>query len=132
MRDRPRFVAIAISTARMLRLVSAVLASLRPPVWVKPSKNPVLASSSMSSEAIGANGSMPASSSLSVLASAGMSSADSGGTTRWSSSSRRTVPVSSADVFASVCSSSSRAACSSSLPCCSAAAAEVGLPTSRQ
>lgn len=30
----PRFVASAMSTAKMLRLVSLVLASLRPPAWV--------------------------------------------------------------------------------------------------
>ncbi len=61
MRPSPRLVAIAISTARMFRLVSADLLSFRPPAWVKQSRNPVRASSSISSEAIGANGSIPAS-----------------------------------------------------------------------
>jgi hypothetical protein len=69
MRPSPRLVAIAISTARMFRLASADLASFRPPAWVKQS-----------------------SSSFSSLASDGMSSAGSGGTTRWSSPSRRIVP----------------------------------------
>ena len=67
----PRLVAIPISTARMLRLESAERACLRPPAWVKQSRKPVRASSSISSEAIGANGSIPASSSFSSLASAG-------------------------------------------------------------
>ena len=131
MRPSPRLVAIAMSTARMFRLVSGDLASFRPPAWVKQSRNPVRASSSISSEAIGANGSIPASSSFSSLASDGMSSAGSGGTTRWSSPSSRTVPRSPGGESARTDSSSASAACSSSFPCSRACAAAAGLPTSR-
>src|SRR5712691_7810268 len=82
-----------MSTARMLRLSSGEWASFLPPAWVKQSRKPVRPSSSISSEAIGANGSIPDNSSFSSLASAGMSSAVSFGITRWSSASKRTVPA---------------------------------------
>lgn len=52
---------------------------LRPPAWVKQSRNPVRASRSTSRETIGANGNIPASLSFSSLASAGTSSADRAG-----------------------------------------------------
>ena len=123
----------AISTARMLRLSSAtagLLAAARVGEAVQEVRSG--ASSSISSEAIGANGSIPASSSLSSLASAGTSSAVSGGITSLSSASSRTVPVSSGSAPARVFSSSASAAWSSSLPCASASAALAGLPTSRQ
>jgi hypothetical protein len=129
---RPRFVAIAIKTARMLRFNSADRARLPPPAWTKQSRNLVRWSSSISSEAIGANGSIPASSSLSSLASAGTSSAVSFGITSLSSSSRRTAPVSPGSAPARVFSSSASAACSSSLPRARASPALAGLPTSLQ
>jgi hypothetical protein len=69
----------------MLRLSSTDWADLRPPAWVKHARKSVRASSSISSEAIGTNGSIEASSSRSALASAGMSSADSGGITSFPS-----------------------------------------------
>ena len=90
------------------------------------------ASSSISSEAIGANGSIAASSSLSSLASAGMSSAVSFGMTSLSSPSSRTVPVSPGSASARVHSSPASAAWSSSLPWAIASAALAGLPTRRQ
>src|SRR5664279_1400259 len=49
-----------------------------PPAWVKQSRNPVRRSSSMRTDAIGANGSSAVSSALSCAASAGRSSAVSG------------------------------------------------------
>ena len=116
----------------MLRFNSAEQACLRPPAWTKQSRNPVRRSSSISREAIGANGSIPASSALSSLASAGTSSAVSLGMTRWSSSSRRTVPVSPGSAPARVFSSSASAARSSSLPWAMASAALAGLRTSLQ
>ena len=131
-RVSPKLVAMPISTARMLRVRSALRACLRPPAWVKPSTKLVRAFSSISSEAIGANGSIPASSSLSSLASAGTSSAVSFGMTSLSSPSSRTVPVSSGSAPARVLSSSASAAWSSSLPWAIASAALAGLPTSRQ
>jgi len=86
---KPRLMAFAISTARMLRLSSPDIARLRPPACVKQDRYPVRWSISISSDAIGANGSIPASSSFTAVASAGKSSADSGGITRLPYSSRR-------------------------------------------
>lgn len=130
--DNPKFVALAMSTLRMLRLRSTDRDCLRPPAWVKQSKKCVRTSSSISSEAIGANGSIPDSSALSSLASPGTSSADSGGITNLSSSSSRTAPVSSGSAWAKVASRSASAACSSALPCSIASAASAGLRTSLQ
>ncbi|MEU7838351.1 hypothetical protein [Nonomuraea sp. NPDC049129] len=81
------------------------------------------ASSSISREAIGTNGSIPDSSSRSSLASAGMSSADSGGMTSRPASSSRTAPTSFGEALASVSSRSSGAWWSSSLTCSIASAA---------
>ena len=65
----------------MLLFSSTDWVDLRTQAWVKHARKFVRASSSISSEAIGTNGSIEESSSRSALASAGMSSADSGGIT---------------------------------------------------
>lgn len=105
-------------------------ADLRPPAWVKHAMKSVRAFSSISSEAIGTNGSIEASSSRSALASAGMSSAESGGITSFPSLSRRIAPTSPGELFASVSSRSVRARCSSSFTWAMASAAPGGLRTS--
>ena len=127
MRVSPRLVAWLISTAIRFRFSSGVRACL-PPAWVKQSRNPVRSSSSISSDTIGANGSMSVSSALSATASAGMSSAVSGEITRSPASSRRTGP----SPAARTCSSSPSASCSSSVTAASATAGSADLPTSRQ
>ena len=90
-------------------------------------------SSSISSEAIGANGSIPASSSLQLP---GLGRDVLGRQRRDHQLARPRPggpsPVSSGSAPARVFSSSASAACSSSLPCCRASAAVAGLPTSWQ
>src|SRR5260370_41999282 len=63
-RASPRLVAWAMSRGIRLRLSSAER-GFAPPAWVKQSRNPVRRSSSMNTEAIGANGTSAVNSSLS-------------------------------------------------------------------
>src|SRR5664279_1117962 len=68
-RDNPRFVAWLMITASRFRL-SSWDRGVAPPAWVKQSRNPVRRSSSMRTDAIGANGSSAVRSALSCAASA--------------------------------------------------------------
>ena len=122
MRVRPRLVAWLISTAIRFRFNSGVRVCL-PPAWVKQSSNPMRPSSSISSDTIGAKGSMSVSSALSATASAGMSSAVSGEITSSPASSRRTGP----SPVARTCSSSASAPASSSVTAASATAGSARL-----
>jgi hypothetical protein len=117
----------ASNTAIRFRFNSLVRACL-PPAWVKQSRNPVRLSISISSDTIGANGSISVSSAFNAVASDGMSSAVNGEITRSPSSSRRTGP----SPAPSVASSSPSAVCSSPSTSAKPVVASGGLPTSRQ
>ncbi len=84
-------VASAMITYSRLRRRSGGRLAL-PPAWVRRSVNPVRASISTSTDAMGTRGSIAASSSRSALASAGTSSAVSGGMMSSPSGPRRTSP----------------------------------------